>query len=806
MAKYIAWFEEIGLDDVPFVGGKNASLGEMIQALSANGIPVPGGFAITAEAYSELITTNGLRSHLEQLLTGLDKNNIEELARAGQSARALIKDVGLPPQVVADIQAAYKQLEERYGRNLDVAVRSSATAEDLPEASFAGQQETFLNIRGEGALLDACLACMASLFTDRAIAYRIDQGFDHLSVKLSVGVQKMVRSDLASSGVIFTLDPESGFRDVILVTSSYGLGENVVAGRVDPDEFIVFKPTLKTGLRPILRRKLGAKQLRMVYSGHGTRTTENDPVLPADRERFSLSDDQVLKLAQWALAVEDHYSKRYGKETAMDIEWALDGIDNKLYLVQARPETVHTPKDTQVLETYRLESTSEVLLKGRAIGERIGAGAARVIPSVRELASFKDGEVLVTDMTDPDWEPIMKRAAAIVTNRGGRTCHAAIVSREIGVPCVVGTHHATDILKSGANITVCCAQGDQGLVYSGQLPFSKNRVHLDKLPKIRTKLMLNLGNPEQALSVSQLPVDGVGLARLEFIIADEVKVHPLALTRFSELKDQHAAEAITKLTRDYPSREQYFIDKLAEGVAIIAAAFYPRPIIVRMSDFKTNEYANLLGGKQFEPLEENPMIGFRGACRYYDERYKDGFALECKALSKVRDKMGLSNVKVMIPFCRTPEEGRLVIEEMRRNGLRQGENGLEVYVMCELPSNVALAPEFAEVFDGFSIGSNDLTQLTLGLDRDNEIIARLFDERNDAVKRTIAAAIRAAKAAGKPIGICGQAPSDYPEIVKFLIEQEIDSISLTEDAVIKTLMMLAKAESEVSNGIAALDR
>ena len=798
MSKFIRWFEEIGLDDLGSVGGKNASLGEMIQKLSSTGINIPGGFVVTADAYSELIERGRIADQMRALLAGVDRRDLDDLAGRAQSVRMLIKRAGLPPAVAQEIRDAYRELSRRFGDNLDVAVRSSATAEDLPEASFAGQQESFLNITGEGALVDACLNCFASLFTDRAIAYRIDHGFNHMLVRLSIGVQKMVRSDRAVAGVIFSLDPESGFRDAVLVTSAYGLGENVVAGRVDPDEFVVFKPTLKLGLRPILRRKIGAKQYRMIYAKHGAHSTKNTEVLPEERERLSLTDEEVLQLARWACVIEDYYSARHGRAVPMDIEWAKDGIDKRLYIVQARPETVHARRATQVLESYQLEGQGPVLLVGRAVGSKIGNGPARVIKSAHELGTFKEGEILVADMTDPDWEPVMKRAQAIVTNRGGRTCHAAIVSREIGVPCVVGTERATELVATGQDITVSCANGDTGYVYDGCLAYSRSELNLGELPRTRTGILLNLGNPEQAFALSSLPVDGVGLAREEFIIANEVKIHPLALTRFDSIKDVAAKEAVARLSRAYTPREDYFVEKLGEGIGMIAAAFYPREVIVRLSDFKTNEYANLLGGRQFEPLEDNPMIGFRGASRYYDERYRDGFALECRAIKLVREVMGLTNLKVVVPFCRTPEEGRLVVAEMQKNGLTRGEKGLEIYVMCELPANVIAADLFAEIFDGFSIGSNDLTQLVLGLDRDSEIVAHLFDERNEAVKRAIVHAIREAKRAGRKIGICGQAPSDYPEVVSFLVEQGIDSISLNPDVAIKTLLLVAEAESKLS--------
>ncbi len=794
MENFIAWFENLDLADVALVGGKNASLGEMIKELASQGVKVPSGFVVTADAYSELVRSSGIGSQLTELLRNVDKNNIDQLSICGQTARAMIKQAGLPEAVAAEISQAYRQMETRYGAGVDVAVRSSATAEDLPEASFAGQQETFLNVRGQGALLESCLNCFASLFTDRAIAYRIDKGFDHMSVRLSIGVQKMIRSDLAVSGVIFTLDPESGFRNTVLVTSAYGLGENIVAGRVDPDEFLIFKPTLETSPLPVLKRKCGSKQYRMIYAGHGTRTTRNVDVSLEDQRRLSLSDEEALLLARWACIIEQHYSQAYGRPAPMDIEWAKDGKDGQLYIVQARPETVHSCQDNRSLLTYQLKGKGSPLLTGRAIGERIGAGKARIIGSPHELDRFCDGEILVADMTDPDWEPIMKRASGIITNRGGRTCHAAIVSRELGVPCIVGTGNGTELLPIGKDVTVSCAEGATGVVYEGILPWEMKQIHLDQLPRTKTQIYVNLGNPEHAFKLSSLPVDGVGLAREEFIIVNDVKVHPLALTRFDSLTDENVRFQIDELTRGYADKESYFVEKLSEGVGMLAAAFFPRPVIVRLSDFKTNEYANLLGGAQFEPKEENPMIGFRGASRYYDERFRDGFKLECRALRRVREEMGLTNVKVMVPFCRTAEEGRRVIDEMALNGLIQGDNGLEVYVMCELPANVWAIDLFGAIFDGFSIGSNDLTQLVLGLDRDSEIVSRLFDERNPAVKRALALAIDGAHQAGRKIGICGQAPSDYPEMVRFLLEHNIDSISLNEDVVLKTLLMVAEEE------------
>ncbi len=792
---YIKWFEEISLNDLPLVGGKNASLGELTRELKSCGVTVPAGFAITVDAYDAILDRGTVRENLNKLFSQSLGDSIFNLTQTAQRARAIVKDAGLPEPVREEIISHYRKLSSLYGSDCtDVAIRSSATAEDLPDASFAGQQESFLNVQGESAVLEACLNCFASLFTERAINYRRDKGFDQLSVRLSVAVQKMVRSDTASSGVIFTIDTESGFRDCVLITSVYGLGENIVSGRVDPDEYLVFKPTLRSGFKPILRRKVGAKQQRLIYSVHGSRTTTNVNVPEEEKSRLSLSDEEVILLSKWALAIEDHYSSVHGHDIAMDIEWAKDGRDNQMYIVQARPETVFSSKQSKTFCTFTLNEQGQVLLDGRAIGERIGSGPVRLIRNKEELVHFKDGEVLVADMTDPDWEPVMKRAAAIVTNRGGRTCHAAIVSRELGVPCVVGTHKATEILQLQEKVTVSCAEGAQGKVYKGALSFSRNEFAIDDIPQIRTKVMINLGDPDQAFSLAQLPVDGVGLAREEFIIANEVKVHPLALTRFDSLVDPRAKAEVAFLTRDYKDKTAYFVDKLAEGVSTIAAAFFPRPVIVRLSDFKTNEYAGLLGGAQFEQQEDNPMIGFRGASRYYSDSYKDGFALECRALKSVRDEMGLTNVKIMVPFCRTVEEGKRVLAEMSSHGLNRGENELEVYVMCEIPANVILADAFSEIFDGFSIGSNDLTQLVLGIDRDSELVAASFDERNLAVKRMVTMAIQEAKKAGRKIGICGQAPSDYPEFASFLVEKGIDSISLNPDAVLKTISIIAQAE------------
>jgi pyruvate,water dikinase len=680
-----------------------------------------------------------------------------------------------------------------------VAVRSSATAEDLPGASFAGQQESFLNIRGDRALLHACHQCIASLFTDRAISYRVDKGFDHFAVALSIGVQKMVRSDLAASGVLFTLDTESGFPDVVLINASLGLGESVVKGRVDPDEFLVFKTALKQGCRPILKRVVGGKQEKLIYSRRGGHSTRIVPVPAEERERLCLTDDEVLTLAKWGCMIEEHYAAKAGRPTPMDIEWAKDGVTGEIFILQARPETVHALTRKTTLDVYRLEEKGNVLLQGKSVGEKIGSGAVRIIRDVEALSEFQPGEILVADMTDPDWEPTMKMAGAIVTNRGGRTCHAAIVSREIGVPCVVGTESATAVLKNGQPITVSCAQGEVGLVYDGKLKFARETLDLGALARPRTKIMMNVGSPDQAFSLSALPNDGVGLAREEFIISGSIQIHPLALVHFDKVPEGPAKEKIRQLTKFHPRREDYFVERLAEGVGQIAAAFYPRDVIVRLSDFKTNEYAGLLGGEAFEPKEENPMIGFRGASRYYDPRYREGFLLECRAMKKVREEMGLSNVKLMIPFCRTVEEAKKVLAVMAEAGLRRGEHGLEVYVMCEIPANVILTEDFADVFDGFSIGSNDLTQLTLGLDRDSEIVAHLFDERNPAVLRLVEDVIRRAHAKGRKVGICGQAPSDYPEFARFLVRCGIDSISLNPDTVLKTTQDVLRMETAQAN-------
>jgi len=810
----VLWFEEVGIADIPLVGGKNASLGEMIQQLTPKGINVPTGFATTAYAYRYFIEKAGLEQKLRQLFSDLDVEDLNNLRERGRQARALILHTPFPKDLEAAIMQAYLNLCKRYGdatlcsrfsaeyqaeceqysSETDVAVRSSATAEDLPDASFAGQQETYLNVHGVQGVLEACHKCFASLFTDRAISYRTIKSFDHFEVALSVGVQKMVRSDLAASGVMFSIDTETGFKNAALVTAAYGLGENVVQGAVNPDEYCVFKPTLKAGFRPILEKRLGSKEIKMVYDLGGGKQTKNVPVPPSERGEYAINDDEILTLAKWACLIEEHYSQVRDTDTPMDIEWAKDGITGELFIVQARPETVQSQKSQSVLRNYKLQGTGEVLVTGRAVGEMIGQGSARVILDVHKIDEFQAGEVLVTNKTDPDWEPIMKKASAIVTNQGGRTCHAAIIAREMGIPAIVGCGNATGVLKTGQAVTISCSEGEAGKVYSGLLPFEVQETQLDNLPRTRTKILMNVGNPEEAFGLSSIPCDGVGLARLEFIIANHIKAHPLALIHFDQLEDELVKREIAELTALYPHKPDFFADKLAHGIGMIAAAFYPNPVVVRMSDFKSNEYANLLGGKQFEPKEENPMIGWRGASRYYDEKYREAYALECKALKRVRDEMGLTNVIPMIPFCRTPAEGRKVLAEMEKHGLKRGENGLQVYVMCEIPNNVILADQFSEVFDGFSIGSNDLTQLTLGLDRDSALVADLFDERNEGVKEMVRMVIEKAKKNERKIGICGQAPSDYPEFARFLVELGIDSMSLNPDSVFKTLLEVAAAE------------
>ncbi|MGA8144011.1 MAG: phosphoenolpyruvate synthase [Candidatus Acidiferrales bacterium] len=791
---YTVDFSDIRMPDVARVGGKNASLGELFTALKPKGVGVLDGLAITTDAYWRLLEEQDLRAQLEAIFSNLDPENLEQLAAKGHEARTRILETPLPEVLRSEIRESYRALIARLGRETELAVRSSASAEDLPEASFAGAAETFLNVRGEGALLRAVHQCFASLFTNRAISYRARQGFPQLKVAISVGLMPMVRSDLASSGVIFTLDTESGFREVVTITGSYGLGELVVQGVVTPDEWLVFKPTLRDGYESIVGRRLGSKEVRLVYAT-GTRSTRSEATPAQDRARYCLTDSEVLQLARWACLVEQHYSELAKHPQPMDIEWAKDGLTGELFIVQARPETVHSAKRIQAsAEIYHLQSRpGGPLVIGQAVGEKIGAGCAHIVTDVSKLQEVQPGEVLVARNTDPDWEPVMRRVAAIVTDQGGRTAHAAIVSREFGIPCIVGTGNATQVLSTGRNVTVCCSEGSEGHVYDGRLPFEVEHVEASTLPATHTKVMLIVGDPAQAFHLAAIPNEGVGLARLEFIVTNHIGIHPMALAHSPNLKDLMAVNEIrNRIAGEDP--QEFFIRRLSEGVAMIAAAFYPKPVIVRTSDFKTNEYARLLGGAEFEPKEENPMIGFRGASRYYDPHYSPGFALECAALARVRNKMGLTNLKVMIPFCRTVEEGKKVIQQMAQYGLQQHENGLEVYAMCEIPANVILADEFLTIFDGYSIGSNDLTQLTLGLDRDSGIVAHLFDENNAAVRRMIAHAIRSAQEAKKSIGICGQAPSDFPEFAEWLVTQGIDSISLNPDTAIKTALRVAAAE------------
>lgn len=784
--RYVRFFEEIGLEDLALVGGKNASLGEMIRALTPLGVRVPEGFAVTAEGYWAFLRANRLEEPIRKELEDLDPTDPKGLRGKSRRIRALFLKGSYPPELEEEIRAAYRALCERAGEELPVAARSSATLEDLPTASFAGQQESYLYIQGEEELLRHVKRAMASLFTARAISYRSRLGYDHLKVALSVGVQRMVRADEGTSGVIFTLDPDSGHRGVVYLTAIYGLGENLVQGRVGPDQYYVHKET-----RALVYKTRGPKEFTLVYDRAKGRL-RNRPTPPQERNRFALKDEEVLKLADWALLIEKHYTKTRGMETPMDLEWAKDGPTGELFIVQARPETVHSRK-APLLRVYRLLERGEVLAEGLAVGEGVATGRARILRSPKEMDQFQEGEVLVTETTNPDWEPIMKKAAAIVTERGGRTSHAAIVAREIGIPAVVGTAGATRRIPEGEEVTVSCAEGEVGRIYRGVLPFAVEELPPEALPKTRTRILLNLGNPEEALRLGRLPVDGVGLARMEFIFASHVRIHPLALTRYKILP-QKVKRQVDALTEGYSDKRAYFVDTLAQGIALIAAAFYPRPVLLRFSDFKTNEYARLIGGELFEPREENPMLGWRGASRYYHPEYKEGFLLEVAAVKKVREEMGLRNLHVMVPFCRTPEEGAKVLEVMAEGGLRRGEGGLEVYVMAEIPSNVLEAEAFAELFDGFSIGSNDLTQLALGLDRDSERVAYLFDERRETVKALSALLIQKAHAKDRPVGICGQGPSDYPEFAAFLVQQGIDSISLNPDALLRTLKQVAEAE------------
>lgn len=785
MYKHIKFFKDITLPDVPQVGGKNASLGEMQRFLAPKGINLPNGFATTANSYYYFLDQAGIRQSIEDILVDLDAQNIHDLQKKGAQIRSIILNADFPKDFEEEIKQGYKELSEICGnKHLVVAIRSSATAEDLPNASFAGQQETYLNIEGQASVLHATKECIASLFTDRAIAYRVENNFEHMKVALSVGVQQMVAVRSKSAGIMFTIDTESGFKNAIVISSIYGIGENIVQGRVSPDEFTIFKPTMQ-----IIKRKIGTKKEKLIpISGS---KTKNTPVSQEDQDKYSITDEQVKTLAHWGLEIEKHYGK------PMDIEWALDEDDGKLYIVQARPETVQSRKDMNKIEEYQLVGNGTLLTKGSSVGSKIGTGRASKIMSINDIDKFQEGDVLVTDMTDPDWVPIMKRSSAIVTNKGGRTCHAAIISRELGIPCVVGTGDATQKIADKQPITVSCAQGDEGLVYEGILEYKVNTTDITDLPRTKTKMMMNVGSPDHAFQYSMIPNDGVGLAREEFIIDSNIKIHPLALLRFDEVKDAKTKREITKLTKGYDNKADYFVDKLAEGIAILGAAFYPNDVIIRFSDFKTNEYANLIGGNQFEPVENNPMIGWRGASRYYSEQYRPAFELECRAIKRVRDELGLTNIKAMVPFCRDLNEARKVLDIMEGAGLKRHDNGFQVYVMIEIPSNVILAEQFADLFDGFSIGSNDLTQLTLGVDRDNHTVAHVYDENNEAVKHLIKHVIKVGKTKGVKVGLCGQAPSDYPEFAKFLVEEGIDSISLAPDTLVKTTIETKKTEDSV---------
>jgi pyruvate,water dikinase len=801
MADFVRWFDQLSIDDVALVGGKNASLGEMYRELVPLGVKMPNGFAVTAEAFRASLDAADAWDELHDQLDNLDKTDVRSLARAAKRCREIVYAAGLSDETEAQILEAYANLQRQYGDDLSVAVRSSATAEDLPTASFAGQHDTYLNISGEASLIDAVRRCNASLFTDRAISYRIDRGFDHFKVALSACVMKMVRSDLASAGVMFSIDTESGFKDAVFITGAYGLGENVVQGAVDVDEFYVHKPTFRQGYRCVLRRVLGGKQQKMVYAEGSTRTpVVNKPTPEAEQRRFCLTDEQVLTLTDYTIKIEDHYTRHHKHDTPMDIEWALDGVDGELYIVQARPETVASQRKGNILEEYAMTGTGEVMATGRAVGTKIAQGKAQVIVSAEELHTFKPGEVLVADTTTPDWEPVMKTAAAIVTNRGGRTCHAAIVARELGIPAVVGARGATEVLSHDEIVTVSCAEGDVGRIYEGEVPYEVTEHDLGGLRRPVTEIMVNLGNPEIAFKTAALPVDGVGLARMEFIINEYIKAHPMALLHPDQVDSKEARRTIEEMIEGYEDGAAFFIEKLSEGIGAIAAGFYPRPAIVRLSDFKSNEYAALIGGRAFEPEEENPMIGFRGASRYAHEAYEEGFALECAALKRVREEMGLKNLKIMVPFCRRVDEADRVLSVMADHGLKRGQDGLEIYVMCEIPNNVIQIDAFAERFDGFSIGSNDLTQLTLGVDRDSQMVAFDFDERDPGVLEFLRQAVDGAKRNGRHSGICGQAPSDYPEIAEFLVKVGIDSISLTPDSVLKTLVKIRELEDELGKG------
>lgn len=797
--KFIRWFETLGLDDVAIVGGKNASLGELYRELTTQGVPVPNGFAVTAEAYRYILDQVDAWGDLRQALDGLDPDDMGDLSHRAGRCRKIIYSAGIPQQLESEILAAYAKLESEYEEGFSVAVRSSATAEDLPSASFAGQHDTYLNVSGADSLLDTCRRCFASLFTDRAIRYRIDNGYGHFDVALSIGVMMMVRSDIGCSGVMFTLDTDSGFRDVVFITAAYGLGETVVQGQVETDEFFVHKPTFKKGIRKVLRHRLGEKKIMMTYNnGDKSERTKIVPTPLTMQESFSISDKEVMTLANFAIKIEDHYSSKAGEARPMDIEWAKDGSNGELYIVQARPETAASQMRQDIVKEYTLKETGKIEVTGRAVGGKIRTGRVKLIKDLHHLGEFNEGEILVADTTSPDWVAVMKQAAAIVTNRGGRTCHAAIVARELGIPAVVGTGNATTVLKNGEKVTVSCARGASGSVYQGAIPFEIRETDLSQLPPPRTKIMMNVGEPERAFSAAMIPNDGVGLARLEFIISESVKAHPMALLYPERVRDQKTRELIGQLTKRYASGTEFFVEKLSEGVATIAAAFYPKPVIVRMSDFKTNEYANLIGGDSFEPAEENPMLGFRGASRYTHPDYRQGFALECAAMKRVREEMGFSNVKLMVPFCRRVSEAEKVLKALTDNGLIRGQDGLEVYMMCEIPNNVLQIDAFCKLFDGVSIGSNDLTQLVLGVDRDSEKVAFDFDERDPGVLEMIRLAIEGARRNHRHCGICGQAPSDYPEIAEFLVRQGIESMSLSPDAVLPTRMQVLQIESDLN--------
>jgi len=801
--KYIKFFNQIDINDISSVGGKNASLGEMYSSLDKLGIKIPNGFATTSEAYWLLLERNNLKDKIKSILSDLDISDIKNLQKRGSKIRDLILNAKLPPVLVDEIKKSYQNLSKKYDKKyIDVAVRSSGTAEDLPDASFAGQQDTFLNINNEKKLLEAVKKCYASLFNNRAISYRQSRGYDHLKVALSVGVQKMVRSDEASSGIMFTIDTESGSKDLIMINSIYGLGENIVGGKVIPDEFFVFKPTLQKNISTILKKQLGSKEKKMIYSGKNLDKTKNISITKKEQNSFSISDEEVIKLAFYGLKIEEHYSKISGDYRAMDIEWAKDARSGELFIVQARPETVQGKKEKYILKTYNLlvkDEDKKILLKGQAVGDKIGSGTVKIITKLSDSHTFKEGDILVADTTDPDWEPLMKKASAVVTNKGGRTCHAAIVAREIGVPAIVGCINATKLLKDGNEVTISCAGGDDGYVYQGILKYKIQEIDISNIKEPKTKLFMNVGDPHKAFLFSKLPNQGVGLARMEFIINNFIKAHPMALFNMYDGKKVQDEKEIKKFIKGYKDPKKFFVNKLAQGIGMIGAAFYPKPVIVRTSDFKSNEYKNMPGGKAYEQDEENPMIGFRGASRYYSKEYQKAFEWECEALKKVRDEMGLTNIKIMLPFVRTPIEGQKVIKIMNQQGLVQGKNLLEVYAMCEIPSNVIFADEFLKIFDGYSIGSNDLTQLTLGVDRDSALISHIFDERNEAVKRMIKMVIQQCKKQNKYIGICGQAPSDYPEITRFLVENDIDSISLNPDSLLKMRQVVVELEKSKSS-------